>query len=283
MRNPKILFGVTLLVLIIALALIGPTLAKSFANGDNPLAIGNFPPYQLPSPEHPIGTDGNGRDGMAVFLVSIMSSLRIGLLAGVVATTIGIAVGFSSGYLGGVPGTVLRIFTDMVLVFPILPLMLTLALLIDRWSLDTLAILLGLFGWAFVARVIRPQVLSLRERSYVDLARLSNENTVEIIIFELLPGLLPYIGYSLSLSIVGAMLAEAGLQLIGIGASTVPTLGLMIGKGIREGIIAVGLIGQMLLPALLLILTFLSLNMINLGLDEVYNPRLRTVVEDKSS
>jgi peptide/nickel transport system permease protein len=283
MKNPKTIIGVGLLTFIVILAVIGPTIAKGLTGSENPLSIGGYRPYQLPTAENLIGTDGDGRDGMAVFLSSIGPSLRIGVIAGVIATAIGVTLGFTAGYLGGKIDIFLRIIIDMVLVFPILPLMLTLALLIDRWNLDTLAILLGLFGWAFVARVIRPQVLSLRERSYVDLAVLSGQSTFKIIIFELLPGLLPYIGYSLSLSIVGAMLAEAGLQIIGIGAGSTPTLGLMIGKGIREGVIAVGLTGQMLLPAAMLILTFLSLNLINLSLDETYNPRLRRLVEDKVS
>ena len=94
-----------------------------------------------------------------------------------------------------------------------------------------------------MARVIRPQVQSLRERSYVDLAVLSGENSLEIIFLELLPPLLPYIGYVFSLSIVGSMLAEAGLQIIGLGAGGLPTLGFMIAKGFRESVIADRLAG----------------------------------------
>jgi len=154
-----------------------------------------------------------------------------------------------------------------------------LAAYIERWDLYKLSLILGIFGWSFVARVIRPQVQSLRERSYVDLAVLSGENPLEIIFLELLPPLLPYIGYVFSLSIVGSMLAEAGLQIIGLGAGGLPTLGFMIAKGFRESVIAIGLIGQMLLPAGALIYVFLALNLINTGLDEVFNPRLKTTIE----
>ena len=214
-----------------------------------------------------------------VFVSSIWPSLQIGVIAGATSTGLGVVIGFLAGYARGRLDTLSRILIDMVLVIPTLPLLLMLAAYIDRWDLYKLSLILGLFGWSFVARVIRPQVQSLRERSYVDLAVLSGENSLEIVFLELLPPLLPYIGYVFSLSIVGSMLAEAGLQIIGLGAGGLPTLGFMIAKGFRESVIAVGLLGQMVLPAGALIYVFLALNLINTGLDEVFNPRLKTTIE----
>lgn len=282
MRNARILSGAIMLGVVLVIVLAGPIVVSTFLFPDeNPIQRGSYRPYQLASVEHPIGTDGDGRDGLAVFISSIWPSLQIGLIAGVTSTSMGIVIGFFAGYARGRLDTLSRILIDMVLVVPTLPLLLILAVYIERWDLYKLALLLGLFGWPFVARVIRPQVQSLRERSYVDLARLSGENTLEIIFLDLLPSLLPYIGYVLSLSIVGAMLAEAGLQIIGLGAGGLPTLGFMIAKGFREGVIGVGLLGQMFLPAGALIYVFLALNMINTGLDQVFNPRLQTTIEGK--
>ena len=128
------------------------------------------------------------------------------MIAGATSTSLGVVIGFLAGYARGRLDTLSRILIDMVLVIPTLPLLLMLAAYIDRWDLYKLSLILGLFGWSFVARVIRPQVQSLRERSYVDLAVLSGENSLEIVFLELLPPLLPYIGYVFSLSIVGSML-----------------------------------------------------------------------------
>ena len=282
MKNAKLITGIILLGLMVGLALIGPSIARAalFADTD-PLSRGTFRPFQLPSGEHPLGTDGDGRDGLMVYLSSILPSFKIGLIAGLVGASLGIIVGFAAGYATGRVDTLSRIIIDMVLVIPSLPLLLILAVYIDRWDLNKLALILGFFSWAFAARVIRSQVQSLRERRYVDLARLSGAGTTEIIFTELMPALLPYIAYILSLSMVGAMLAEAGLQIIGLGAGGLPTLGFMIAKGLREGVIGVGLIWQMLLPAATLILVFLALNMIGMGLDEIFNPRLRTTVEER--
>ncbi len=280
MRNSRIIVGGIMLALIAVVALAGPSLLNQILfPGERPIMRGSYRPYQLDSAEHLIGTDGDGRDGLAVFVASIWPSLQIGLIAGATSTGLGVVIGFLAGYARGRLDTLSRILIDMVLVIPTLPLLLMVAAYIDRWDLYKLSLILGIFGWSFVARVIRPQVQSLRERSYVDLAVLSGENSLEIIFLELLPPLLPYIGYVFSLSIVGSMLAEAGLQIIGLGAGGLPTLGFMIAKGFRESVIAIGLLGQMLLPAGALIYVFLALNLITTGLDEVFNPRLKTTVE----
>ncbi len=136
----------------------------------------------------------------------------------------------------------------MVLVVPSLPIFLILAAYIRRWDLLSMSLLLGLFGWPYVARVIRAQVISMRERPYVDLARITGANDLEIIFLELLPNLLPYLGFCLAGAAVGAMLTEAGLQLIGLGARGLPTLGFIIGQGLSLGVIGVGFYGQMLMP-----------------------------------
>lgn len=281
MTNGKLITGIVLLVALIVLAVSGPMLGRMLFPNEDPLAIAAYRPLMMPDATHWIGTNHDGNDALVVFLNSIMPSLLIGLTAGVIATVIGVTIAFVAGYSGGRIDAVLRTFTDMVLVIPSLPIFLALGLYIPRWNIFTIGLLIGAFAWPFTARVIRAQVLSLRERSYVDLARISGENDLEIIFLELLPALLPYIGLTLSASIVGAMLVEAGLQFVGFGAGGLSTLGYMIGQGFRRGLIGVGLYGQMLLPAAVLVLMFLSLNLINMGLEEMYNPRLRTTVQDK--
>ena len=281
MSNAKLISGISLLSFLIILAITGPAIGRVMFPNVNALEIGAFPRYELPSIQHLIGTDAGGVDAFVMVLNSIWPSMVIGLLAGVIATVLGVVVGFTAGYIGKNVDNFLRIFTDMFLVLPVLPLFLTMGTYLTHWDIFKLAVLLGVFGWPFTARVIRAQVLSLRERPYIDLVKLSGENTFEIIFLELLPGLLPYVGFSLAMGTVGAMFTEAALQLIGLGAQNLSTLGTMLGHGLSRGVIGIGLYGQMVLPAGILIFLFLSLNLINMGLEEVFNPRLRTKIDVK--
>jgi peptide/nickel transport system permease protein len=279
--NFKLTLGLVILAIICLLALAGPAIIQVMFPGEKPLSFGAYKPFDQPSPEHPLGTDQMGRDAVAALLSGLRMSLIIGLVAGLMSVTLGVLVGFAAGFIGGTTSSVLRIVADMFLVFPTLPLLLILALYIPKWNVVTMGLLLGAFGWAYGALTVRAQVLSLRERAYVDLARLNDESTLEIIFTELMPGLLPYIFLSMSGAMVGAILAEAGLQVIGIGAGLPPTVGYMLGHGFSSGVIGAGLYGQMLVPAAVLILLFLGLNLVNMGLEERFNPRLRTVAEER--
>ncbi len=276
MRNPKLLIGGLLFLGLLIFALAGPTIAKSRTKLKDPLQISAYTPYQAVSDEIPIGSDQLGRDAMAVFLYGMRLSLGVGFVAGIVGTLLGVLVGFVAGFVGGNTDTILRVLTDMFLVVPTLPLLMVLSISVDKWDLLTIGLLLGLFSWPFVARTVRAQVFSLSQRPFVDLARLNNENSLEIIVQELIPGLLPYIFLSVSGAAVGAMLAEAGLQILGIGSGNLATLGYLMAKAMGAGALGGGFAGQVLLPAGYLTLTFLCLNLINMGLDEQFNPRLQT-------
>lgn len=280
MSNFKLTTGLAILAFICLSALVGPLIIQRMFPGENPLSFGAYAPFSPPSPKHPLGTDQMGRDAVAALLIGLRQSLVIGLVAGLMSITLSVLVGFTAGFVGGTISNGLRIIADMFLVFPTLPLLLILALYIPKWNVVTMGVLLGAFGWAYGALTVRAQVLSLRERPYVDLARLNNEGTLEVIFTELLPGLLPYIFLSMSSGTVGAILAESGLQVIGIGANLPPTLGNMLGRGYNSGVIGAGLYGQMLVPAAVLVLLFLGLNLVNMGLEERFNPRLRTFAEE---
>lgn len=281
MNNIKLTLGIVLVILLLVTALGGPTFARLLFPGQDPLEVGTWTRWQLPTAEHPLGIDEAGRDAVAVVLNAVWPSLAIGLVAGLSALVLGVTIGFLSGFVGGRTDTILRTIIDMVLVVPSLPIFLILAAYIRRWDLLSMAILLGLFGWPYVARVIRAQVISMRERPYVDMARISGAGTLQIVFLELMPNLLPYLGFSLAGAVVTAMLTEAGLQLIGLGARGLPTLGFLIGQGLAQGLLGARLYGQMLVPVALLVIMFLSFNLINMGLEEQYNPRLRGTVEER--
>lgn len=275
-RNPYLLVGLLLMGVLAILSISQPLIVAALVGeGTNPLAQGTFPIFEDPSAAHPLGTDRYGRDYASLVVLALRYSLSIGLLAGAISTLIGATIGLVSGFSGGRVDAVLRTFTDMVLVIPELPLLIAMATFVRTVDVVLMAVLLAAFSWPFAARTIRAQVLSLRERNYVDLGRASGMNNVEIIFLEVMPNLFPFLGVSLAGSIVGAMLAEFGLTVIGLGPSNTVTLGMLLNNAISWGAMSLGqwlLVGA---PAILLIVIFLALNLINIGLEQAFNPRLK--------
>jgi len=273
--NKRFLIGLILFFIICLLALLQPVLVRWRLGDISPMTTGTYPLYVDPNMENLLGTDRMGRDVFSVLLVGLRYSLAIGLMAGTIATFIGILVGFIAGYQGGRIDSALRTFTDMFLVIPTFPILVTLSAYLRGMNVVTMAILLAIFSWPFSARAIRSQVLSLRERGYVDLARVSGLGSMEIIFQEILPNLLPYLGVGLAVSTVGAILAEVGLEVIGLGPGNVATLGLMINWAIGWGAMSLGKWHLIAAPAGALVILFFALNLMNIGLEEAFNPRLK--------
>lgn len=269
--------GIVLFGLLVLVALVQPWLNRLLIGDINPITMGSFKAYLPPSAEHWLGTDRWGRDWMAQLLLGLRYSLLIGAIAGLAATFVGILFGFVAGYKGGRLDSLLRTGTDMVLVIPSWPLLVTLSAYIPKLTIPVMALLLALFSWPWAARTIRSQVMSLKGRPYVDLAIATAMGDLEIIFTEILPNLLPYLGVSLASSMVGAILAEVGLELIGLGPGDITTLGLMINWATRWGALALGKWQMVFAPVVMLVLIFVSLNLINMGLEQAYNPRLREV------
>lgn len=273
--NKRFLVGLILFLIICLLALFQPLLVRWRLGEISPMTTGTYPLYVDPNMENFLGTDRMGRDVFSVLLVGLRYSLMIGLMAGSIATFIGILVGFVAGFQGGRVDSALRTFTDMFLVIPTFPILVTLSAYLRGMNVVTMAILLAIFSWPFSARAIRSQVLSLRERGYVDLARVSGLGSMEIIFQEILPNLLPYLGVGLAVSTVGAILAEVGLEVIGLGPGNVATLGLMINWAIGWGAMSLGKWHLIAAPAGALVILFFALNLMNIGLEEAFNPRLK--------
>ncbi len=277
-RSTLLTIGASILLILILVALFQPLINRLLIGDNDPLNMGAYDAYLDPSPQHWLGTDRWGRDWMAQLVLGLRYSLVIGALSGGLATFIAILIGFTAGYKGGNWDGALRTFTDMILVIPSYPILVTLAAYIPSLSIPLMAILLALFSWPFGMRTIRAQVLSLRAHPYVDLAKVSNLNDLEIIFQELVPNLLPFLGVALASSTVGAILAETGLELIGLGpGGNIITLGLMVNFSLSWGALALGRIELIFPPVLCLILIFVSLNLVNMGLEEVFNPRLKRI------
>jgi peptide/nickel transport system permease protein len=273
----KFRVGFVLLIILLVIALAEPFIIQLLIGDKDPIIVGAYKRYLDPSPEHWLGTDRLGRDVLALVIQGIRNSLFIGVLAGTMATAVGIVVGFIAGYKGGIIDTLLRSFTDMLLVIPTFPLLIALASYVRNISIPVMALLLAAFSWPFAARTIRAQVLSLRERSYVELAQMSGENDMEIIFKELMPNLLPYLFVGLAFATIGAIFAETGLELIGLGPGNIATLGLMINWAIGWGVMSLGKWAMILAPTLCLAFLFTAMNAMNMGMEETFNPRLRNV------
>lgn len=269
--------GLLMLIGLIAFALLGDAIAAVIGRGDNPLEIGMYNAWLVPSLAHPLGTDRNGRDILAMTAIGLRASLQVGVLAGVLSTIVGVIVAFVAGYKGGWIDAVLRTSTDALLVIPTLPLLVVLSAYQRNVTLLQVSALLALFGWPFAARTIRAQVLTLRTRPYVELARATKLTDREIIFEELVPNLLPYIGVGMASASVGSIFALAGLEIIGLGPSDALDLGLMIQWAISWGALSLGAWPIIVAPIAVLSGLFIAVNLINFGLEEIYNPRLRGI------
>ena len=226
-------------------------------------------------PEHPLGTESNGRDMLAVMLVGTPRSLQVGIIAAGLGMLIGVVLGFSAGFLGGWVDLIIRLVTDSILTIPVLSVLIVIAAFLGYLDTSNMGVLLGLFLWPGPTRLLRAQVLSMRERGYIMMARLSGASGFDIMFKEMLPNLLPYLAASLTGNISGAILAATGLEVLGLGPTRLPTLGMTINYAIRSSAIIRDMWWWWGIPVVMLVLIFSSLWLITIGLDEIANPRLR--------
>ena len=271
----KFRVGAVIILALILIALLNPLLVRLIIGDVGPLQTGTFDIFLDPSRQNPLGTDRFGRDVLALVLIGLPNSLMVAAIAGVISTIIGVTVGFTAGYKGGRIDATLRTITDMFLVVPTLPLIIVLAAYSRKVTILQLALILAVFSWPYAARVIRSQVLSLRERPYIELSRMTNMKDREIIFQDLLPNMLPYIGIGFAGTALGAAFALVGLEVIGLGPSDTMDLGLLINFAQGWGVLSLGKAAILAAPVTLLILLFLGVVLMNQGLEEIYNPRLQ--------
>jgi peptide/nickel transport system permease protein len=226
-----------------------------------------------------LGTDNFGRDVLVELVSATGTSLIIGLVAGLIATSIGLVLGLIAGYVGGVADDIVMFFTNIFTVIPAFVLLILISFSIGQEQRGpmTIAIVIGLTSWYWTTRAVRSSVLSLRNRDHVNLSRLSGHSMGRIIFMDVLPFLASYVIMALILQISAAILAEAQLSILGLGPRTteVPTLGLMMNWAL---IYQAQILGKWwaYLPVIIIIaLISFSLNLMNTGLDQVYNPALR--------
>jgi peptide/nickel transport system permease protein len=227
----------------------------------------------------PLGTDNFGRDVLTELVAATRVSLQIGFVAGLIATLIGLTLGLLAGYIGGMVDDVIMFFTNLITVIPSVVLLILISFSIgqDKRGAFTIAVVIGFTAWNWTARAVRAQVISLRNRDHVNLSKLSGHSLPHIILNDILPYIASYVVMALILQISTAILAEAALSILGLGPRTteVPTLGLMMQWAM---IYQAQILGKWwaYFPVIVVIaLIAFSLNLMNTGLDQVFNPALR--------
>jgi peptide/nickel transport system permease protein len=279
--NAKFVTGLVMVLAVLFMGLIGPrfwdeTLARVASSPLNlPPAWVHDPQFDEPDAAHPLGTESNGRDILAVVITGAPRSFQVGLIAAGVGLAIGTALGLTAGLLGGWVDGLIRTIADSVLTIPSLALLIVISSYVRVVEISALALILALFSWAGPTRLVRAQVLSLRERGYVRMARLSGASTLEIMFREMLPNMLPYLASSLAGNVAGAILAATSLEALGLGPTRIPTLGMTIFFAIRSSAVIRGMWWWWGFPILILIVIFTGLFLMAIGLDEIANPRLR--------
>jgi peptide/nickel transport system permease protein len=276
-NSRRLAIGLAILAIMVLVALLSPLIVKAIGGSTDPLELAAYERWLVPGPGHLLGTDQFGRDVFAMVVSALAVSLEIGAIAGIISTVVGVIVAFVAGYKGGWIDGFLSTFTGILLVIPTFPLLIALSAYAKNVSLFQVGVMISIFSWPFAAKTIRSQVLSLRSRPYVDLARVSKSRDLEIIVTELLPNLLPFIGVGFASSALGAIFGLVGLEVIGLGPGGVIDLGQIIFNAINTGALTLGAWPMFVVPIVLLTLLFAALNMVNIGLEEVYNPRLRGV------
>jgi peptide/nickel transport system permease protein len=270
-RRPsfRIIVGLSLLALFAVLAIIGPLVAPY-----DPSAIG---PDVLrpPSAAHLLGTTQTGQDVLSQLLVGARSTLIVGFVAGAIATALSILVGVSAGYFSAAGGEALSMLSNIFLVIPALPLLVVLTSFLPSASYLVVAVVISVTGWAWGARVLRAQTLSLRQLDYVQAARAAGERAWRIILFEILPNEVAIVASSFLFTVLFAILTDAGLIFLGLGDTSQWSWGLILYWAQNNEALTVGAWWWFVPPGLCIALVGVSLALINFGLDELINPRLR--------
>ncbi len=271
LRSPKVLAGLGILLFFILLGVIGPHFV-----GD-PSAVGPDA-YAAPSAQHLLGTTETGQDVLAQLVDGTSVSLIVGFVAAAIGTLIAVAIGLLSAFLGGVWDEILSTITNVFLVIPALPLVIVLAGYLHGAGTLVIAVVIAVTAWPWTARIMRAQTLSIRRRDYVQAARIAGESTTRIIWFEIVPNEIPLIAAQFLITVLYAILIQAGLAFLGVGSVTTWSWGTMLYWAENAEALASGAWWWFVPPGLCLALLGTGLALMNFGVDEIANPRLSGAV-----
>ena len=269
-KEPLLTAGVGLLVLIALFALLGPLVVNV-----DLAQIGAAVPRQRPNAQYLLGTDVQGRDILAALVLATPQTLKIGFFAGIMGLGLGTTLGLLAGYFRGWTDTVIRTIADVMMTIPGIAVLVLVATNVRSMTVALMAVIVAGLAWMYPTRTIRAQTLSMRERPYVDIARLNGVGGMQLVFTEIFPNLLPYIAASFVTAVSSAMLATSGLEALGLGPQNELTLGMMIFWAQYYGAILRNLWWWWVPPVAMMALIFIGLLMTSTGMDRLVNRRLR--------
>ncbi len=270
-RSPKIIIGIAIVVFFVLVAAVGP-----FFSPFDPTAV-SYDALQPPSWSHIFGTTQTGQDVFSQMLFGARISMLVGVATALIATVLSIIVGLTAGYLGGVADEILSLLANVFLVIPGLPLMVILAAYLPKSGSLGIILVISITSWAWGARVLRAQTLSLRKRDFVEAARATGESTAKIIIRDILPNQLAIIAASFLGTVTGAILTQASLAFLGLTDVTEWSWGTILYWAQASSALLVGAWWWFVPAGLAIALLGTGLSLVNFGIDEFINPRLRSV------
>ncbi len=266
--NGKVMAGSGIVGFFVLVAILGPIVIRQ-----NPLKFTSAI-LEPPSAAHWLGTNQGGQDVFIQLVVGTRTSIFWAFLTGVLVVIISVTVGLLSGYLGGIVDDIFSLITNVFLVIPGLPLAILAVEYFARTEL-TIALVVAFTNWAWGARVLRAQTLSMRNREFVTAARSGGERTWRLIFFEILPNQLSIVAASFITTTIQVLLAVAGLEFLGFGDSAVVSWGNMLNQAYNDSALLLGAWWWFAPPGLCIALLGSGLALLNFGIDEIADPRLR--------
>ena len=270
LRNRKTVVGLAMLAFFVVLALVGDVIAPYDPSATSTVGL------QSPNADHLLGTTSLGQDILSQILVGTRGVLWVAFLAGIVATVLSVVVGVTAGFLGGIGDEFLSLLSNIFLVIPALPLIIIVTGLRPSAGGVTIALIIAFTGWAWGSRVLRAQTLSLRKRDFVEAARANGESTWRIVFFEILPNLTAIIASGFIGTVIFAMLSEITLAFIGVTSISDWNWGTILFWAQSNQALAMGAWWWFVPAGLCIAAVGTALTLINFGIDEFVNPRLRT-------
>jgi peptide/nickel transport system permease protein len=270
LQNPKSRTGILIVGFMVVVAVISPLISVAHPNEFNLLAA-----KQAPSWHHLFGTTDQGSDIFSQVVVGARRSLLLGATAGAIATVLAAVLGITAAYMGGIADEVINLLTNVFLTIPPIPLLVVMSAYLKARGMVAMAIVIALVLWAFEARILRGQALSLKNRDFVLAAKSSGESTRRIVFGELMPNMISRIAAAFVLVFYIALLVDAGLEFLGLGDMSATSWGVTVYWAQVNSTVLQGEWWPFVFPSLALGITVLGLVLILAGIDEFSNPRLR--------
>lgn len=268
--SSKFMLGFVILVVILLFTMTYPLI-----NTADPFApVG--PAFEAPNGEFAVGTDNFGRDVLLSLAYGTRTSLIVGVIAGAIATIIGLGMGLFAGYKGGLIDEILMAFANMFTVIPPFIILILISVSVQTRSIWLTAAVIGATTWPWTARAVRAQAVSLRERDHINIARLSGFSTWKIIIQEVLPYIMSYVFMCYVIQISTGILSESGVSLLGLGPLNTVSLGILLNWAILFEAPVAGAWWTFVPAAMMVAFSTFSLYLMQLGMDEIFNPKLRS-------